>query len=178
MPLRLPKPGPRSRRALLILAPFLLVGLWYSSKAVGYVANLRAFTIPAGSNSMTPALLPGDRFTVDVRGGDPRRGEIWIYNDQAGMTIVKRVIGLPGETVEVKNGRILIDGELLAEPYLTTPPTYSLAPTNLKPGQYFVLGDNRDVSLDSHLSGPVPVDKFLGRAEHRFWPNTRVGPVQ
>ena len=125
---------------------------------------------------MMPTLRPGDRVQADDAGGaDPKRGEVWVVLGPpklfpGGGPLVKRVIGLPGETVEVRLGRVLIDGRPIAEPYLTAPGTYSMPARRLGPGEYFVLGDSRDASNDSHVWGPAPRDQFLGRARLGCWP--------
>jgi signal peptidase I len=164
------------KRLLLLLIPTLAAGLWYGSHAVGYVANLRAFMVPSGS--MAPAIQWGDRITVDTRGGTPNRGEIWAFHGPNSSTLIKRVIGLPGETIEVADGRVLIDGKALDEPYLASPMTYTMPPISLGPEQYFMLGDSRNTSADSHVWGPLHKSKFIGRAETRFWPKDRIGPVR
>ena len=172
-----PKPAQRrrSRRLLLLLIPAVAAVLWYGSHAVGYVASHRAFVIP--SRSMAPTILPGDRITVDIRGGTPERGEIWAFHGPNSTNLIKRVVGLPGETIEVAGGRVLIDGKPLDEPYLAAPMTYTMPPTRLGPDQYFMLGDSRNASADSHIWGPLRKGKFIGRAEHRFWPQDRIGPM-
>jgi signal peptidase I len=157
-----------SVRLLLILIPFLGVSLWYASFAVSYVANHRVFFVP--SASMSPAIAPGDRITVDRGAGSPGRGEVWAFSMPDGTTLVKRIIGLPGETVEVSGGRVLIDGKPISEPYLTTPMNYAMPPVSLGPDEYFVLGDNRNASNDSHIWGPIGKSRFLGRAELRYRP--------
>lgn len=168
--------GRRTRkRAWFLLVPILGFGLWYGSRAVGYAANLRAFVVPTAS--MAPAILPGDRITVDTRGGTPDRGEIWAFSGP-NSTLIKRVVGLPGETIEVAGGRVLVDGKPLVESYPTVPPTYTMSPVPLGPDQYFMMGDSRDASADSHVWGPLHRGKFLGRAEARFWPKGRIGPVR
>ena len=171
-------PGRRARRVLIVLVPILALLLWYGSDTLGHAANLRLFTIPPASNSMAPALLPGDRFTVDTRGGTPGRGEIWIFRGEGGVSMVKRVIGLPGESVEVAGGQVVIDGKPLAERYPTAPMTYSMAPILLGPDQYFLLGDGRNASLDGHVWGPLDRRHLIGRAEARIWPQARIGAVR
>jgi signal peptidase I len=166
----------RKRRAWLALIPVLAALLWYGSRAVVYAANLRAFEIPPGAKSMAPTLLPGDRIVVE-RGGTPKRGEIWVFTSSNTITMVKRVIGLPGESVEVAGGKILIDGDPLPEPYPTTSIGYTMPPLRLGPDEYFVLGDSRNGSLDSHTLGPLPRSRLIGRAEHRIWPKSRIGPL-
>jgi signal peptidase I len=167
----------RNRRVWLALIPLLSAILWYGTRAAGYVANLRAFTIPPGSNSMAPAILPGDHVAVDMRGGTPKRGEIWVFSGLNKTTMIKRIIGLPGESVEVAGGKVLINGEPLPEPYLSVPMNYTMPPTQLGPDEYFVLGDSRNVSFDSHNWGPLPRSGLIGRAEHRIWPKSRIGPL-
>src|SRR5262245_40708062 len=122
----------RSRRCRVLLAVLglaLVVGAG-SARTLGQLASARAYLIP--TNSMMPTLRPGDRVQADDAGGaDPKRGEVWVLLGPTklfpgGGTLVKRVIGLPGETLEVRPGRVLIDGRPIAEPYLAAPGTYSM----------------------------------------------------
>ncbi len=166
----------RWKRALLLLIPLLGVTSWLGSSSVAYVANLRLYQIPTAS--MAPALAPGDRISVNRRSGTPKRGEIWVFSMPNGSHLVKRVVGLPGETVEVAGGRVLIDGAPIAEPYVTAPTTYAMPPVRLGPDEYFMLGDRRNGSNDSHVWGPLPRDRLIGRAEYRYWPKSRIGAIQ
>jgi signal peptidase I len=162
---------------LLWLAAFagaVAIGL-----AGSLASSVRAFAIP--TNSMSPTLRSGDRVGVDTRPRSrPKRGEVWVFHMPgwasagAGM-VVKRVVALPGETVEVASGRVLINGVPLAEPYLAKPMTYTLPPRALGPDQYFVLGDSRDASHDSHVWGPLPGDHLIGPVKLRYWPPKRIG---
>ena len=163
------------RRLLFLLIPALAGLFWYGSGAVGYVANHRAYMVPLGS--MGPAILPGDRITVDIGADAPKRGEIWAINGP-GSTLIKRVIGLPGETIEIGGGQVLIDGKPLPEPYLASPTTSTMPPVHLGPGQYFLMGDSRATSADSRVWGPVHESKFVGRADYRYWPSNRMGPLR
>jgi signal peptidase I len=168
----------RVRLAVLGLASALVVGAG-AARTLGQLAGARAYLIP--TNSMRPALRPGDLVQADDAGGaDPERGEVWVLLGPpelfpGGGPLVERVIGLPGETVEGRPGRVLIDGRPIAEPYLAAPGTYAMPARRLGPGEYFVLGDSRDASNDSHVWGPAPRHQFLGRARLRFWPPGRIG---
>jgi signal peptidase I len=168
----------RWRRLLLLLIPALAGVLWYGSRAVGYVTHLRAYHVPGGS--MAPAIQFGDRIMVNLQAGTPKRGEIWTISGPNSTAMVKRVIGLPGETIEVKGSQVLIDGKPLSEPYLagSAPMTGAMPPLHLEADQYFLMGDARNVSADSRVWGPVHPSKFIGRAEHRYWPSNRIGPLR
>lgn len=92
---------------------------------------------------------------------------------------IKRVVGLPGETIEIESGRVFIDGELIEEPYLTRHALRNdhsnLAPTVIEPGKVFVMGDNRPNSQDSRSSlGQIPLDKVVGKAFVLLWPPSRI----
>lgn len=102
----------------------------------------------------------------------PRRGEIVVFHfpKDPSRDYVKRVIGLPGETVSMTRGEVFIDGDRLDEPYLMKRDSDNLAPTMVPPGSYFVLGDNRGGSSDSRSWGPVPLDKIVGKVSLRYWP--------
>ena len=98
-------------------------------------------------------------------------------------SFVKRVIGVPGDRVEVSNGKVYINGTAIAENYLKEAPNYNWSSTELTAdgvvpkGQYLVLGDNRNNSYDSHYWGFVPKDKIVGKAVVRYWPIDRVGGI-
>lgn len=112
----------------------------------------------------------------------PGRGEVVVFRPPKSPKVVfiKRVIGLPGETVEVKGGRVWVDGKPLEEPYIQDRPSYVMPPRKIPPGYYFVLGDNRNHSTDSHSweqVGPVPIANIIGRAWLSFWPADKLGAV-
>jgi signal peptidase I len=147
------------------------VGLFYGATDGYYVPT----------ESMVPTLQKDDQFRAEVwhsvRQG-PRRGEIWVLSnpdpaDGNGYFLVKRVIGLPGEKVLVKNAQVQVNGKALDEPYVETASDYRYGPLTLGPEEYFVLGDNRPESKDSHVWGPVKKDAFIGRAFVRYWPLNR-----
>jgi len=98
--------------------------------------------------------------------GSPRRGDVVVFSHPTspGQHLIKRVIGLPGETVEVRDQQVLVDGVPLDEPYVAAAPTYRLAPLVVPPDQLFVLGDNRNNSYDSHIFGLIPRGLVLGKA--------------
>ena len=112
--------------------------------------------------------------------GGPQRGDVVVFHapPQPDTDYIKRVIGLPGDTVAVVAGRVMVNGTPLQEPYIEFPASYSFGPVVVPDGNYFVLGDNRPESLDSHFGWFVPVDKLIGRAWIRFWPLSAAGVVQ
>jgi signal peptidase I len=109
----------------------------------------------------------------------PKRGEIIILRDPTprnGPDLVKRVIGLPGDKVEVFGGRVYINGRELHEPYIKKPwDSGNQAPIVLGPDEFFVMGDNRNNSLDSRVFGPVPGRLVVGKAMFSWWPRDTLG---
>jgi signal peptidase I len=109
----------------------------------------------------------------------PERGDIVVLRDprKPETDLIKRVIGLPGETVEIVNGKVFINEMLLEEPYITTPWNDTKAKILIPEGEYYVLGDNRDNSLDSRSSqvGLVPEDLIIGKAMLSYWPRDKFG---
>ncbi len=103
---------------------------------------------------------------------EPERGDIVVfeYPRAPDRDFIKRVIGLPGETVEVRDGTVFINGVMLDEPYLSEHTRANVAPRTLGPGEYFVLGDNRDNSSDSRSWGPLPQENIIGKAWISYWP--------
>jgi signal peptidase I len=145
-----------------------------------FVAEARY--IPSGS--MLPTLEINDRLIIDKLGykfTEPKRGDVVVFSPTDALkqqykdAFIKRVIGLPGETVEVKNGQVIINGETISENYIAEEPQYNWGPQTVPENSYLVLGDNRNNSFDSHSWGFVPQENIIGRAIVRFWPLNRLG---
>ncbi len=144
---------------------------------------LQAFFIP--SPSMEPTLAVGDRVLVNklaYRIGDIGRGDLVVFErppsepESDVNDLIKRVIAFGGETIEARDGRVLVDGRPLREPYL--PPgtvTGDLPAQTVPEGHLFVLGDNRGDSRDSRRFGPIDEDLVVGRAFVRIWPPGSIG---
>lgn len=109
----------------------------------------------------------------------PRRGDIVVI-DLPGQTemLIKRVVGLPGESVEVRNGQVYIDGEALDEPWTVRPGGGNYGPQTIPPLRVFVMGDNRGASNDSRSFGPVAIEHVVGHAWFSYWPPEYVGVVE
>lgn len=120
---------------------------------------------------------PAERYLF----GGPQRGDIVVFHHPSGVhrDLVKRVIGLPGETVEIRQGTVYIDGRALVEPYLAggEPAVGDMAPVRIPADAYFVMGDNRNHSQDSRVLGPIPADRIVGKALITWWPRDRFGPA-
>lgn len=119
----------------------------------------------------------------------PRRGDVIVFKFplDPSRDFIKRVIGVPGDTVEVRDEKVFINGAPLQEDYILATPNYNYGPKTVPPGQYFVLGDNRRNSFDSHAWGSscpaqqtcdfVPEENIIGQAWVRYWPYDVVGFV-
>jgi signal peptidase I len=154
---------------------------------------VKPYRIP--SESMEDTLLIGDRVLVDRiswRFSDPSRQDIVVFHPPfIGPVLIKRVIGMPGDEISLKDGDVYVNGERLEEPYVRTAggatvPTepfdnglpWSLQqPYTVPDGNYFVMGDNRVDSGDSREFGPVPRGQLVGKAFARYWPPGRIGGV-
>jgi len=124
--------------------------------------------------SMLPTLNNGELVIVNklaYRLGEPARGDIIVFYFPVdpSQEFIKRVIGLPGDQVSIHKGTILINGQRMEEPYLSVMPKYD-GDWTVADGQLFVLGDNRNNSLDSHNWGTVPMDYVIGKALFIYWP--------
>jgi len=132
--------------------------------------------------SMEPNLHAGQRLIVEkisYRLHPPRRGDIVVLrmSEEGGNFLIKRVIGLPGESVEIRDQQVFVNGYPLTEPYVQPSPAGSIPVCLVPVGHIFVLGDNRGFSNDSRSFGPVPVSNVIGRAWIRYWPPEQVGLV-
>lgn len=151
------------------------------------------YEIPSGS--MLPTLEPGDRVVVNrlsYVAGDLDRGQVVVFDRPPSLDgtddMIKRVVGLPGETVRFENDAVYVDGLRMVEPYLVDDETTSArsgipgcAESNVgarscvvPDGHVFVLGDNRSRSLDSRRFGPIPIETIVGRAAVRVWPPSAI----
>ncbi len=149
---------------------------------------VQAFRIP--SESMVPTLEIGDRVLVNklsYRAHDINRGDVVVFTRPPGLPagpgepedLIKRVIGVPGDTVQAKDGSMYVNGKLLEEPYL--PPGTSTVnldkPVTLQEGQAWVMGDNRNNSQDSRVFGPIQTSTVIGRAFTIMWPPGRIASL-
>lgn len=192
------------RKAILVIsllsfaAPIFSLLLALSIRA--FIAEARY--IPAGS--MEPSLQINDRLVIDkltYHFSNPQRGDIVVFNPtpilrQQGFNdaFIKRIIGLPGEQVEIKDGSVLINQKPLQEPYVANGDdtivdlcnfsdeseveVFLEEPQTIPAGQYLVLGDNRHNSYDGRCWGLISRSDIIGQASQRFWPPHRLGPVQ
>ena len=152
---------------------------------------VKPYRIP--SPSMEDTLLIGDRVLVDRiswRFSEPQRGDIVVFHSPVpGPVLIKRIIGMPGDTMSLRDGAVYVNGQRLSEPYVrrvngqpepsdpfdTGLPWSLQQPYKVPAGSYFLMGDNRTDSGDSRAFGPVARDQIVGRAFARYWPPGRIG---
>ena len=149
--------------------------------------------IPSGS--MLPTLQLQDRILVEKvrprlargRHGHLHRGDVVVFAPpeqlvaagyDASAALIKRVVGLPGDQLEVRDGNLIRNGSALVEPWRKEAINYEMAPITVPADQLWVMGDNRNASLDSHLWGSLPETNVLGTAVWRYWPLQRFGPLR
>jgi len=131
-------------------------------------------------SSMEPNLHDGEYVIVNrviYRLQQPQRGDVIVFQREGTREFIKRVIGLPGDTVAVQGGHVLVNGVALDEPYIAQPNAYAMEPRRIGPNEYFVLGDNRNNSSDSHSWGTVPLKTIDGKAWVTYWPPKDWGVV-
>lgn len=164
-------PQPRSAWISFLLETIqtivLAVALYFMIDSV--VARVRVENI-----SMKPTLIPGEFILVNklaYRLGDFNRGDVIVfhYPPNPQEDYIKRVIGIPGDEVQIGNQQVLVNGYALDEPYISAEPMYE-GTWKVPPGFLFVLGDNRNQSSDSHSWGFVPVENVVGKALVVYWP--------
>jgi signal peptidase I len=131
--------------------------------------------------SMVPTLQNGELVIVNrlsYKFSKPKIGDVIVFrfpkNPQ--QEYIKRIIGLPGDLVEVHSGRVMVNGKVIDEPYISEPPAYSTK-ASVPQNSLYVLGDNRNNSSDSHAWGPVPFEYVIGKAVFVYWPPASWGLV-
>ncbi|MGK7934034.1 MAG: signal peptidase I [Microcystaceae cyanobacterium] len=139
------------------------------------------------SSSMEPTLEINDRLIIEkvsYHFQDPKRGDVVVFSPTQALraqnfkdAFIKRVIGLPGDEVLVREGQVYVNDKLIQEKYIAQPPDYNYGPVVVPEDSYLVLGDNRNNSYDSHYWGYVPRQNLIGKAFVRFWPLNRMGPL-
>ena len=179
--------GDESRQHFWAEARLLLRDLVFALLVIALVLVFVVQPVKVEGTSMLPRLHDGERIFVNklVYYDIPEleRGDIVVFwfPDDPTKSYIKRVIGLPGETVQVRGGRILINGKELQEPYLEHSLNVAAAdepPTYVKPHYYFVMGDNRDNSSDSRMWGLVPEKYIYGKALFRYWPLSKASVIR
>jgi len=165
-------PARRSRRLREFADTLLLTAIIF------LIVNAATGRFLIQSVSMQPSLREGERVVVDKVSylfRPPARGDIVVLDLQGEPEdLIKRVVGLPGETIEIKDGSALIDGRLLEEPY-AQPSLGAIAARQLGSDEYFVMGDNRVNSKDSRSFGPIRREDIVGRAWIIYWPPSEWG---
>jgi signal peptidase I len=144
--------------------------------------NALSARIRVDGSSMVPTFQDGEFVIVEkvsYRFSDPRRGDVVVFHfpRDPEQEYIKRVIGLPGDQVSIRQEKVYLNGELLNEPYIAAAPRYELE-FQVPEGELFVLGDNRNNSSDSHDWGTVPLDFVVGKAVFVYWPLTEAGVIQ
>ncbi len=162
--------------AVGLLAVTLLISCFgLAASSVVSRSMVRRFVVP--SAGMSPTIEPGDRILVSV-GKTVRRGEIAVVTNpvKRPAPIVKRIVAVGGDTVDIKDGKLWVNGKPLEEPYVKgqTEAGSEPLPLVVPAGSIYVLGDNRSNSGDSRYFGPVPESSILGRVIAIYWPPSRV----
>lgn len=141
------------------------------------------------SNSMDPTLHIGDRLLVEklsYRVHPPHHGDIVVFEPPPQLqaigyrreqAFIKRVMGLPGDTMAVHQGQVYRNDQPLTETYILASPNYEMNPVTVPDNALFVMGDNRNDSNDSHVWGFLPIENVIGHATLRFWPPDNLGTV-
>lgn len=171
-----PSSGTRALRLIVELAQTVLIaGLLF----VG--VNLVTARIRVEGNSMEPSLHDAEFVVVNrlaYRWAEPRRGDIVVFRFPLDLQrrFIKRIIGLPGDTIRVEAGQVYVNGQLLEEPYIAAQPRYT-GQWEVGEQEVFVLGDNRNNSSDSQNWGMLPVEDILGKAILVYWPPSDLGLI-
>lgn len=145
----------------------LAVVLYFGINAVSARVRVDGF-------SMRPTLQDGEYILINklaYKLGEPMRGDIvvFVFPVNPEEDLIKRIIGLPGDTITVLDGVLSINGVVMNEPYISAPPAYD-GTWQVSEGELFVLGDNRNDSRDSHQWGLLPIENVIGRAVLIYWP--------
>jgi signal peptidase I len=139
-----------------------------------FIINAVSARVRVDGSSMLPTLRDGEFVLVNklaYRTGTPTRGDIIVFRSttEADLDLIKRIIGVPGDDIQIRDGHVEVNGQVLAEPYINAAPNYS-GNWRVPDGHLFVLGDNRNDSSDSHMWGFLPEQNVIGKALLIYWP--------
>jgi signal peptidase I len=142
--------------------------------------NVQSYTVHY--TSMLPGIEEHDWIMVNKASyffGEPHRGDVIVFDTpfDSPRPFIKRIVGLPGDIVEIRAGRVHINGTALNEEYTAAPTNYVLEATRIPENEYFVLGDNRNNSRDSRYGWTVPRENIRGKAWFTYWPPGRSGAI-
>ena len=166
---------------------YILINIVIAAIIVTILMKFIFSAIKITGNSMSPTLNDNERIIIsklNIKKNIKRFDIIVLSNPlKANKSLVKRVIALPRETIELKNGHIYINDEQLKQPFLKNGRTIftkliNFDPLVIKKGHYFVMGDNRNFSKDSRTFGAVPVNLIYGKAVIRYWPLSKFGSIK
>ncbi len=134
-------------------------------------------------SSMWPTIKEGEYILVNKAAyffEQPKRGDIIVFHspNDPKSDLIKRIIAIPGDTVEIRDKTVFINKVPLVEPYISEPPNYMYPPEEIVAARYFVLGDNRNHSADSHRGWTVPRQNIVGKAWITYWPPYRWRLIQ
>lgn len=178
----------RSRRTLMLfMAGFISISVVISTILAIAIRLFVAEARYIASGSMQPTLQINDRLIINklaYRFREPERGDIILFSPTEALqeenirdAFIQRIIGLPGDRVEIKSGQVYINDRALDETYINERSNYQWGPQIVAPNSYFVLGDNRNNSYDSRYWGFVPRENIIGKATQRFYPFDRTGSL-
>ena len=170
---------PRQRGHSLLLEAIQTIIL---ALVLFFAINLVSARIRVDGSSMEPTFHNNDYVIVNrlaYQWGQIQRGDVVVfpYPLNPEEDYIKRVIGLPGDRVAIYAGGVYVNGQLIAEPYLSAPASEDLAEVIVPDGYVYVLGDNRDASSDSRTWGPLQIERIIGKAVFRYYPLDSIGII-